>query len=98
MYYILEHDKKHFVYMRDLNDEHLLFAVSMEVHDSFRDIVHLYESDAAGVPDDYTMEVLKLTEVSDEVYSMAGSKMLRYPVNHLHYVLTQPAAGRTLHA
>jgi|GEM_PF-5474208 len=93
MYYILEHDKKHFVYMRDMDDEHLLFAVSMEVHDSFRDIVHLYESDEAGVPDDYTMEVLKLTEVSDEVYTMAGCKTLRYPVNHLHYVLTQAAAG-----
>lgn len=98
MYYILELDKKHFVYMRDLNDDHLLFAVRMEEHDSFRDTLHLYESDAAGVPDDYTMEVMTLTEISADVYSMAGSKPLRYPVNHLDYVHASAAIGTALQA
>jgi hypothetical protein len=98
MYYILELDKKHFVYMRDLNDDHLLFAVRMDVHDSFRDTMHLYESDADGVPDDYTMEVMTMTEISTDVYSMAGSKPLRYPVNHLDYVHAFPAQGTALHA
>ncbi len=90
MHYILHYDKLHYVYMRDVHHDHLLFAVQKEQHEVFMDIVNLYNSEPSEVPDDYTMEVLKMTEVSDDVYTLIDTKPLRYPVNNLYYVLAFP--------
>lgn len=97
MHYILHFDKKHYVYMRDVNEDHLLFAIPKAQHDVFMDIVNMYNSEPSEVPDDYTLEVLKMTEVSDDVYSLENKNPVRYPINHLYYVLAFPIEEAYLH-
>jgi hypothetical protein len=82
--------------MRDIEDDHTLFAVEKQQHEHFADVLSSYRGEPDEIPSDYTLEVLKLTEVRDDVYTLNDTKPLRYPMNHLHYVFAFPAESMTL--
>ena len=90
MQYILHYDKKRYVYMRDVHRDHLLFAVPKEQHEIYLDVVTKFNSEPDEVPDDYSMEVIQMTEVSEDVFSLENSKTLRYPIRDLFYAVAFP--------
>jgi hypothetical protein len=90
MQYILNYDKKRYVYMRDVHKDHLLFAVLKDQHDVYLDVLNKFNSEPNEVPDDYSLEVIQMTEVSDDIYSLDNFKTLRYPIRDLFYALAFP--------
>ncbi len=90
MQYILHYDKKRYVYMRDVHKDHLLFAVLKDQHDVYLDVLNKFNSEPSEVPDDYSLEVFQMTEVSDDIYSLENQKVVRYPIRDLFYALAFP--------
>jgi hypothetical protein len=76
--------------MRDVHRDHLLFAVPKEQHEIYLDVVTKFNSEPDEVPDDYSMEVIQMTEVSEDVFSLENSKKLRYPIRDLFYAVAFP--------
>ena len=74
MQYILNYDKKRYVYMRDVHKDHVLFAVLKDQHDVYLDVLNKFNSEPNEVPDDYSLEVIQMTEVSDDIYSLDNFK------------------------
>ena len=93
MQYILHFDKKRYVYMRDVNKDHALFAVLKDQHDIYLDVLNKYNSEPTEVPDDYSLEVLPMTEISEDIYSLENPKVLKYPIKDLFYALAFPLSG-----
>ena len=94
MQYILHYDKKRYVYMRDVHRDHLLFAVLKDQHEIYLDVLNKFNSEPDEVPDDYSMEVMQLTEVSEGVFSLENSKKLRYPIRDLFYAIVFPLGSK----
>lgn len=94
MQYILHYDKKRYVYMRDVHKDHLLFAVRKEQHEIYLDVLNKFNSEPDEVPDDYSLEVLQMTEVSEDIFSLENPKTLRYPIRDLFYALAFPIGSR----
>lgn len=93
MHYIKNLDRHHFVCMRDVEEDHVLFAVDYEQCRIYTELVSRYDCEPAQVPASYTMEVIRLTEVEEYVFAMTNTMTLRYPVNHLDFALTLPCPG-----
>ncbi len=90
MQYILHYDKKRYIYMRDVHKDNLLFALLKDQHEIYLDVVSKFNSEPDEVPDDYSVEVIQMTEVSEDVFSLENCKTLRYPIRDLFYAVAFP--------
>lgn len=98
MHYTINIDRQNFVCMRDTIEDHLLFAVDREQLSFYTELVVRYNCEPEELPDCYTLEVIRLTEIADYVYTLGETCKCRYQVNHLDFALTLPFQGAVAQA
>lgn len=88
---IINCDRQKYVYLCDINETRLLFAITKGEYKKYRRMFSEYPlyTDLPTMPESYVVQVFVLTEVKPETYALKHPTAIIYEAKRLYNVATK---------